>query len=94
MTMMAPFNATESMRPTSGLLPIITMARAPAAWALVRPNISQNCARLPGLNKCMSQAAAILLTVATTTITSTNQSVVKPLPSTLMSIIMPTPMRK
>ena len=79
---------------TSGWVPIITMASAPAACELVRPNIMLRSADVPPDRRCMTHAASHLLSIAATMITVLSHSVAVSPKITDTSIIMPTLTRK
>ena len=81
-TITVPLSTTSSIRQTPGsissLVPIITIASAPAAWALVRPNIIRRSSALRLSSFCVSQAANHLVATAVRIITKITSSVAHP----------------
>ena len=83
---------TSSMRPTE--VPIMTMARAPAAWALLSPNIRMRDALEPPFPRFITQAASHLVSMAMATTVRMMPIEEVSLTMTRTSMIMPTPIRK
>ena len=98
MMMTTPFSISSFIRNTPGstsiFVPTITIAKAPAAWALLKPNIIWREEADIRHTNCVIQAATHLVKVATTTITTTTLIVSPPLNKALKLISIPTPIRK